>query len=101
MKGTVMRSKRGRKLRPKLLAVDAPTAAMMLGISPAHFYTRLSAGQVPPGFHLGRRRLWSVQELREWIDAGAPYADGWAATNPNGAHAARSQMKRQVNRENL
>ena len=101
MKGTVMRSKRRRKLRPKLLAVDAPTAAMMLGISPAHFYTRLAAGQVPPGFHLGRRRLWSVQELRKWIDAGAPCADRWAETNPNGARAARSQMKRQVDHENL
>ena len=97
----MMNRRRGRKLRPKLLAVDAPTAAMMLGISPAHFYTRLSAGQVPPGFRLGRRRLWSVQELRKWIDAGAPCADRWAVTHPNGAHAARSQVKRQVKRENL
>ena len=93
MKGTVMRSKRGRKLRPKLLAVDAPTAAMMLGISPAHFYTRLAAGQVPPGFHLGRRRLWSVQELRKWIDAGAP------VRRPLGRNQWQRRTRRKIRNE--
>lgn len=101
MKGTVMRRERERKLMPKLLAVDAPTAAMMLGISPAHFYTRLAAGQVPPGFHLGRRRLWSVEELRKWISAGAPCADRWGATNRNRVQTGRSQMEGQVDHENL
>lgn len=60
------------------LAIDAPTAATLLGVSTAHFYTLLSGGRIPPGFRLGRRRLWSVSELQRWIDAGAPSADRWA-----------------------
>ena len=86
---------------PPPLAIDAPTAARMLNISLAHFYARLSAGQIPHGFYLGRRRLWSLEEFREWIYAGCPCADRWDAIKRNRLHGARSQMKRQVNHENL
>ena len=63
---------------PPRLAIDAPTAARMLDISLAHFYARLSAGQIPHGFYLGRRRLWSVYELKYWVLAGMPTAERWA-----------------------
>ncbi|MHB1768467.1 MAG: helix-turn-helix transcriptional regulator [Phycisphaerae bacterium] len=65
------------------LAIDAPTAATLLGVSTAHFNTLLSGGRIPPGYRLGRRRLWSVSELQRWIDAGAPTADRWALIADN------------------
>ena len=33
---------------------------------------------IPPGFWLGRRRLWCVYELQCWLAAGAPNAQRWA-----------------------
>ncbi|MGC8542094.1 MAG: helix-turn-helix transcriptional regulator [Phycisphaerae bacterium] len=65
------------------LAVDAATAAKMLSVSLAHFYTLLSGGRIPAGFRLGRRRLWPVAELRDWLAAGAPSAERWAAIKGN------------------
>ena len=61
------------------LAVGAPVAALLIGVSESHFYTRLAGGGIPPGFRLGKRRLWSVYELQCWIAAGAPNAQRWAA----------------------
>ncbi len=61
------------------LAVDSFGAARLLGVSESHWRVMLAGGRVPPGFRLGRRRLWSVDELRNWIAAGAPSADRWAA----------------------
>ena len=71
------------------LAIDAPTAATLLGVSTAHFYTLLSGGRIPPGFRLGRRRLWSVSELQRWIDAGAPSAERWAVVKADGMRPPR------------
>lgn len=61
------------------IAVAAAEAARLCGVSQAHWYSMLSAGRCPPGFKLGRRRLWAVAELAAWIAAGAPSADRWAA----------------------
>jgi excisionase family DNA binding protein len=61
------------------LTMDAVQAAKLIGISNTHFWAMLSSGRIPPGFRLGRRRLWAVDDLRAWIAAGAPTADRWAA----------------------
>lgn len=61
------------------LNVDAEIAAAMIGISPAHFYAQLGQGLIPPGSRMGRRRLWSVYDLRCWVLAGMPTAERWAA----------------------
>lgn len=61
------------------LNVDAETAAAMIGISSAHFYAQLGRGLIPPASRMGRRRLWSVCELRCWVLAGMPTAERWAA----------------------
>lgn len=60
------------------LAVGAPVAARLIGVSESHFYTRLAGGGIPPGFGLGKGRLWSVYELRRWIAVGEPNAQRWA-----------------------
>ena len=61
------------------LAVDSHGAARLLGISESHWRVLLAAGRVPPGFRLGRRRLWSTAELSAWIAAGAPASGRWLA----------------------
>ena len=63
---------------PEPLLVDAKDAATMLGIGRSHFYAMLSSGQIGPMAHkLGRRRLYSVNELREWVDSGTPPRQKW------------------------
>ena len=57
------------------LAVDSYGAARLMGISESHWRILVSGGRCPPGVRLGRRRLWSVQELQDWIQAGAPSAE--------------------------
>lgn len=60
------------------LLVDARRAAAMLGIGRTHFYAMLSSGGIGPMAHkLGRRSLFSVQELREWVNAGMPPRHKW------------------------
>lgn len=62
---------------PAALAVDSFGAAALVGVSESHWRILVSGGRCPPGFRLGRRRLWSVAELQNWINAGAPTADKW------------------------
>lgn len=38
-----------------------------------------SSGRIPRPIHLGRRTLWSVEELRVWVAAGSPGRDRGSA----------------------
>jgi predicted DNA-binding transcriptional regulator AlpA len=57
------------------LAVDATVAARMIGISRAHLWKLSTTGRAPEPIKLGRRCIWRVSELRDWLDAGAPAVD--------------------------
>lgn len=60
------------------LTVGVRQAAEMLSIGRSHFYSMLSSGQIGPMAHkLGKRSLFSVKELREWVDAGMPPRQKW------------------------
>lgn len=59
------------------IATDSFGAAKLLGISESHWRIMVAGGRCPPGFRLGRRRLWAVAELSAWIQAGAPSAEKW------------------------
>jgi len=59
------------------ILVPAKQAAKMLGISMAFFYRLHNAGKVPLPRKLGRRSLWSVQELKAWDRAGCPPRAQW------------------------
>lgn len=60
------------------LLVDAKQAASLLGIGKSHFQALLSAGKIGPlAQKLGRRSLFSVRELRSWVDAGTPPRQAW------------------------
>jgi len=60
------------------LLVGTKQAAEMLSIGRSHFYSMLSSGQIGPMAHkLGKRSLFSVNELREWVNAGMPPRQKW------------------------
>ena len=65
-------------LPPAPLAVGAADAARMLGISRSSWLGLVSAGRAPGGIRLGRRVVWRVGELGDWLNAGAPTCDAWA-----------------------
>jgi excisionase family DNA binding protein len=53
------------------LLISAEDAARLLGISRSKFYELYNSGRlgVLP-IKLGRRSLWRVSELREWVESG-------------------------------
>lgn len=62
---------------PARLAVSAADAARMLGISRSSWLALVSGGRAPGGIRLGRRVVWRVGELGDWLKAGAPTRDAW------------------------
>ena len=67
---------------PEPLLVDSKQAAAMLSIGRSHFYAMLSSGRIGPmSYKLGKRTLYSVKELREWVEAGMPPRQKWIAQN--------------------
>ena len=64
---------------PQPLLVPAAEAARLCGVSRAFWYSLLSAGRTPVPIRLGRRTLWRVSELKEWVEAGCPARERWEA----------------------
>jgi predicted DNA-binding transcriptional regulator AlpA len=58
----------------RVILVPADRAAGLLGISARHFRKLDRTGLVPRPVRLGRRALWRVAELEEWVAAGCPRA---------------------------
>jgi len=52
------------------LLVDAVGAAKLLSISPEYLWQLDRDGKIPLPIKLGRRKLWSVEELKQWVDDG-------------------------------
>lgn len=59
------------------LAVGCLDAATICGVSARHWRRMNAAGLVPRGVHLGHRCLWVVDELKDWLAAGAPARERW------------------------
>ena len=55
-------------LAPIRLALGARDAALALGVSERSFRRGLACGRIPPGFRLGKRRLWPVASLERLIE---------------------------------
>jgi len=66
------------------LLVDAREAARLCGLGMTLWYSLLSAGRIPEPLRFGRAVRWRVDELRAWLDAGAPSRDRWAAMRKGG-----------------
>ena len=62
------------------LLVGGKEGARLLGISPASFYRRLSAGQIGPvPLSLGGRKLFRVADLKRFVELGLPDRATWLA----------------------
>lgn len=59
------------------LLLNAEQAAALCSIAPSSWWALNSAGRIPQGVRLGKRRLWSRTELESWILSGCPRRDKW------------------------
>ena len=79
-------------------AVDAIGAARLCGVSRAMWWKLDSSGRCPAAIRLGRRCLWKVDELREWLAAGCPPRDRWKAERwRKERRAALDTLKAKIN----
>lgn len=77
LRGVVIRKRR--RPWPKPLAVDAKGLAAMLSLGLRTIRSADAAGKLPPPVRVGGRVLWRVDEIRDWLDAGAPDRATWDA----------------------
>lgn len=61
------------------LVVDARRLAVMLSAGIRTVRTWDAAGKLPAPVRIGGRVVWRVDEIRAWLDAGAPDRETWAA----------------------
>jgi predicted DNA-binding transcriptional regulator AlpA len=61
------------------LVVDARRLAAMLCAGLRTVRTWDAAGKLPAPVRIGGRVAWRVDEIRAWLDAGAPDRETWAA----------------------
>jgi predicted DNA-binding transcriptional regulator AlpA len=61
------------------LLVTAENAARLCAISRPSWDRYVSSGKTPAPRRIGGRPLWSVEELRSWIDSGCPARREWEA----------------------
>ena len=65
------------------LLIDADRAASLLNIGKTLFYRLKSEAKLPKETNLGRRVLWSLEELKMWVKAGSPDQDRWENIKKN------------------
>lgn len=66
------------KYKMSPLTVNTKEAASLIGVCRTLFYEMKSDGRLgvkPIAF--GRKKVWSVEELTEWVRAGCPTRDKW------------------------
>ena len=61
------------------LAYTADDLAFLLNCSKRHIAALHSSGRLPRPIRLGRSVRWRADELRAWLDAGAPSRERWEA----------------------
>jgi excisionase family DNA binding protein len=65
----------------KPLVLDAREAARLLGISRSTFLKLHAAGKTPMPVRFGRAVRWRRDDLKAWLDAGAPSRAKWLELN--------------------
>ncbi len=66
----------GTNYEEKIL-VSAREAAGLLGISRTTWLSLYNSGKTPKAIRLGRRILWRLEELKDWVDEGCPSRYNW------------------------
>lgn len=74
---------------PALLA--APAAAHHCGVSERTWRSLDRQARIPAPRHIGRRRVWSREELEAWIRADMPAREGWETTRRNPGRPSRTE----------
>ncbi len=64
---------------PAPLVVDAKALAQMLGKSLRTIRKLDSSGILPAPIRIGGSVVWAIEEIRDWIAAGAPARKNWNA----------------------
>jgi predicted DNA-binding transcriptional regulator AlpA len=64
------------------LVVDAARLAPLLTVSVRTVRTWDAAGKLPAPVRIGGRVVWRFDEIRAWLDAGAPDRSTWEARKP-------------------
>jgi len=59
------------------LLVDARRLAVLLSAGVRTLRTWDAAGRLPAPLRIGGRVVWRLDEIRDWLDAGAPDRDEW------------------------
>ncbi len=62
---------------PLALCVDRAGLARMLGVSVRQVYRLDDAGRLPAALALGTCKRWSIEEVEDWLRAGAPPRRAW------------------------
>lgn len=76
-----------RPSEPNCLALPAAEVAKLLGISERHLWACHASGQLGPGpISIGRSKRWLVDELRDWLAAGAPPRNRWVWPRDSGGN---------------
>ena len=64
------------------LLVGVSDTAVILGISKPMLYQLISDGRFGLiGIRFGRKRLFSIEELKSWVRAGCPSREKWLSVN--------------------
>ena len=64
----------------EVLAIDAKTLGQMLSVGERTIRRWNAAGKLPCAVRLaGSSVRWRLDEIKEWLDAGAPPREEWAA----------------------
>ena len=61
------------------LVVDARRLAKLLGAGLRSVRSWDAAGKLPAPIHIGGKVVWRLDEIRDWLAAGAPRRDEWQA----------------------
>ena len=62
------------------LLIDARALAQLLRVSLRTVWSWNALGRLPPPLHLSKGTVrWRLDEVRQWLDAGAPCREEWAA----------------------
>jgi predicted DNA-binding transcriptional regulator AlpA len=61
------------------LVVDARRLAQLLCVGLRTLRTWDAGGRLPAPVRIGGRVLWRLDEIRAWLDAGAPCREDWDA----------------------
>lgn len=70
-------ARKRRKMSP--LVVDAKRLAKLLCAGVRTVRTWDAAGKLPAPIRIGGRVVWRVDEIRDWLAAGAPDRETWMA----------------------